>query len=265
MDYYTTLGVSKNASPEEIKAAYRKLAAKHHPDRGGDTATFQKIQEAYDTLGTPDKKQNYDNPNQGFNNFGGFPGGFSFHAEGFNVNDLFGQFFRQNNPFQQRTQIFRTAINVTLEDAYKGASHVLQLQTPTGPKVINIEIPRGVDNSTQLRFDNIIDGGTLLVEFRVLDHLRFDRKGNDLYSNHKISVLDLIVGGTFKFSTISGKTVEVDVKPKTQPYMQLRIPGEGMPVSGTPMFGDQIIILKPYIPDTIDEAVIDSILNSRRK
>lgn len=262
MDYYATLGVPKNASQEEIKSAYRKLAAKHHPDRGGNTASFQKIQEAYETLGNADKRQMYDNPQpQGFN---GFPGGFSFHAQGFDVNDLFGSFFKQNNPFMQRTQIFRTAINITLEDAYNGKSHVLELRTPNGPKVINVDVPKGVDNGTQLRFDNILDGATLIVEFRILDHLRFDRKGDDLYSNQKISVLDLIVGGSFKFQTISGKIVEVDIRPKTQPYMQLKVQGEGMPHCGMAGFGDQIIILKPYIPDNIDNTIIESILNNRK-
>lgn len=263
MDYYTTLGVPRNASTEEIKSAYRKLAAKHHPDRGGDTASFQKIQEAYDTLGNPEKKQMYDNPQpQGFH---GFPGGFSFHAQGFDVNDLFGSFFKQSNPFMHRTQVFRTALNINLEDAYNGKNQVLELRTPNGPKVINVEVPKGVDNGVQIRYDNVLDGATLVVEFRILDHLRFDRKGNDLYSNQKISVLDLIVGSTFKFQTISGKTVEVAVNPKTQPYMQLKIPGEGMPIHGAPGYGDQIIILKPYIPDNIDNTIVESILTTRKK
>jgi DnaJ-class molecular chaperone len=65
--HYQTLGVAKTATPDEIKKAYRKLASKHHPDKGGDTATFQKIQTAYDTLIDPNKKNQYDNPSQQFN------------------------------------------------------------------------------------------------------------------------------------------------------------------------------------------------------
>ena len=61
-DAYETLGVSKTATPEEIKTAYRKLASKHHPDKGGDTSKFQEIQTAYDTLSDPVKRQQYDNP-----------------------------------------------------------------------------------------------------------------------------------------------------------------------------------------------------------
>ena len=62
MDHYATLGVAKNATPDDIKKAYRKLASKHHPDKGGDTATFQKIEEAYRILSDPQQRQQYDNP-----------------------------------------------------------------------------------------------------------------------------------------------------------------------------------------------------------
>ena len=75
MDHYTTLGVNKNASPEEIKKAYRKMAGIHQPDKGGDTAAFQDIQTAYETLSDPNKKQQYDQPTP--------QGGFNFNTHGF--------------------------------------------------------------------------------------------------------------------------------------------------------------------------------------
>jgi len=102
-----------------------------------------------------------------------------------------------------------------------------------------------------------------MVEFKIHPHLRFDRKGNDLYCNHPISVLDLIVGTSFEFTTISGKTFEVRVPPKTQPYMQLKIAGQGMPINGAEVYGDQIILLKPFIPDIIDSRIIDSIMQTK--
>lgn len=262
MDHYQTLGLAKNASPDEIKKAYRKLASQNHPDKGGDTAKFQNIQTAYDTLSDPNKRQQYDNPMpQGMP---GFPPGFQFHAGGMDINDIFGQMFGQANPFtQNRQQVLRTQVNVALMDAYRGGSHVLKIQTPNGVKVIDIDIPKGVNDGTQLRYDNILEGASLIVEFRLLNDLKFERRGKDLLCNHSISVLDLIVGTAFEFVTISSKVLEVTIPPKTQPFMQLKLSGQGMPIQGSPLFGDQIILLKPFMPDIIPTEITESILRSK--
>lgn len=250
MDYYSVLDVPKTATPDEIKKAYRKLAMKYHPDRnGGDETQFKKIQEAYDILGNPEKRKSYDNPNP-FNNQ---------RFEFTDFDNIFSQMFR-NSGFHNQKQTFRTTVTVSLIDAYKGSSHTLQLSTPSGTKIINISVPPGIDTGDSMRYDNVIDNAVLLVQFVVLPDLRFDKKGSDLYSNYSISVLDLIVGTKFKFTTIDQRTLEVKVSPKTQPFVQLRIPKAGMPdKSGG--FGDQIILLKPFIPDTINQQIIDAINN----
>lgn len=261
MDHYTTLGVARNATSDEIKKAYRKLASQHHPDKGGDKAKFQAIQEAYSVLSDSEKKAQYDNPQPQ-----GFPGNFNFHSEHFDLNDLFGQVFGdRNGPRVNRKQIFRTRVDITLQDAYNGINKILELGTANGKKVIDIKVPRGVGQGDQMRFDNVIDNGILMVEFNVMPDLRFDRKGTDLYCNHSISVLDLIVGTDFRFKTISGKELNVTIRPKTQPYQNVRLSGQGMPVVNTHNYGDQYILLKPYIPDNIDNEIIDSILRSRTK
>jgi molecular chaperone DnaJ len=132
--------------------------------------------------------------------------------------------------------------------------------------MVKIEIPKGIDNGGQVKINDILDGAALLVEFRVAKHLKFDRVGNDLVSNHSISVLDLITGGSFEFTTISGSTLEVTIKPKTQPFMQLKISGKGMPIyRSSTNYGDQIILLKPFIPDIIDQSIIDSIVKAENK
>jgi len=265
MDHYSTLGVSKTATPDEIKKAYRKLASQHHPDKGGDKAKFQDIQAAYDTLSSPDKRQQYDNPApQGFHQQGGVPPGFEH---------IFSQMFGGGNPFdpfnqrrqQPQQQVFRTTINISLEQAYHGGEQVLKLQTPTNVHAVTIQVPKGIQNGNQMRIDKVMDGASLIVDFRVEPHLKYDRQGNDLICNHSISVFDLIVGTSFEFTTLSGKTLEVTVKPKTQPFMQLKLANQGMPIHNTIMFGDQIILLKPFIPDIIDEEVINSINQQKLK
>ena len=99
MDYYNTLGVPRDADQDTIKKAYRKLAMKHHPDHGGDPTEFQKINEAYETLSNTDKRFQYDNPSAQAQ---GFPGGFSFNAQGFDINDIFSQIFGQRQQFHHQ-------------------------------------------------------------------------------------------------------------------------------------------------------------------
>jgi molecular chaperone DnaJ len=149
---------------------------------------------------------------------------------------------------------------VSLVDAYTGNNHILQLSLPGGVKVFNIKVPPGVQSGDQVRYDNIVDTVTLIVEFVVLPDLRFERQGSDLYCNLSISVLDLIVGTKVEFTSIAGNKVEVTINPNTQPAQQIRLRGLGMPInSSSQVYGDQILLLKPYIPDNISNDIIDSI------
>ena len=262
MDHYAVLGVTKDATPDQIKKAYRKLASQHHPDKGGDTTKFQEIQTAYDTLSDPQKRQMYDNPQPQ-----GFPGGFNIHmGPGMDINDIFGQIFGTDGPFQQNRshrQVLRTQLQVSLSDAYNGGSQVLKINTNQGLKVIDISIPKGVQTGQQIKYDNVIPNSILLIEFVVMPDLKFERRGNDLFANQPVSVLDLITGTTFQFTAISGTTVEVKIPPKTQPYHQLKLAGYGMPVGNTGYYGDQLILFKPFIPDNISDDIVDSILRNR--
>jgi len=261
MDHYKTLGVAKNATPDQIKTAYRKLASVHHPDKGGDTAKFQEIQSAYETLSDPDKKQEYDRPQpQGF---GGFPGGFSFHSGGMNMDDIFGQMFGGtfNQPRQPQNPTYKTTLGITLEQAYAGGEQVLQFQTHAGTQIVRIDIPRGVENGAQLRYENLIPDTILIIEFRIKEHAKFQRRGLNLQTEVDISVLDLIVGTSLDFETISGKKFKVVVPPKTQPNSMLRIQGQGLIHNTTT--GDQILYLKPYMPDIISDVITNSILQTR--
>lgn len=267
MDYYSILGVSCDASQEDIKKAYRKLAMQHHPDKGGDVTKFQEITNAYETLSDPDKRLQYDNPSsQQHHPFGNHPGGFSFNVNGFDLNDIFSQVFGQrgHSPFgQQRTSpVYRTKVSVSLVDAYNGAEHLLQINTPDGLKAITVKIPPGIRTGDHVRYDTVLENAQLIIEFVVMPDVRFQRHGNDLHSTLEISVLDLIVGTKLEVNTINGKKLEVTVNPRTQPNQHIRLPGFGMP-AGNGYFGDQILLLKPFIPDNISDDVIESINRSK--
>jgi curved DNA-binding protein len=259
MDHYAVLGVNKTSTPDEIKKAYRKLASQHHPDKGGDTAKFQQIQEAYAILSDPEKRQMYDNPPlQGFHN--------TNFNQNIDLNDLFSSIFGQHAGIHRNArQAYRTQIQISLLEAYNGTNKVIELQLMQGKKVIDIKIPPGVKSGDQIRYDNLMPNGSLIVEFIVLPDLKFERKGNDLYCNQNISVLDLIVGTNFIFEPINGKKLQVNIRPLTQPYMQIKLAGQGMPVPNSNFYGDQYILLKPFIPAKIDDEIIDSILRSKTK
>jgi curved DNA-binding protein len=257
MDYYSILGLEKNASPEEIKKAYRKLASQHHPDKGGDTSKFQQIQEAYSILGDVEKRREYDNP---------IKHDFGFNQNTHDINEIFSQIFGQrHHQWHNQKQLLRTSLNLSLLDAYKGSSQIVKLQSNYGVKVLDIKIPPGVRTGDQIKYDNIVENSILIVQFNVMPDLKFDRKGNDLYCNHSVSVLDLIVGNSFIFETISNKKIEVKIPPLTQPYIQLKLNGHGMPIPNTNRFGDQLILLKPFIPDNIHDDIVQSILRNRPK
>ena len=115
--------------------------------------------------------------------------------------------------------------------------------------------------------DNIVQQGTsLIIDFNVLEDSWFQRMGNNLLCNHNISVLDLIVGTSFNFTTISGKVLKVKVKSGTQPGTSIKLGEQGMPIADrrgpnhtSGNYGDQIILLNGIIPDIIEQGVIDSI------
>jgi DnaJ-class molecular chaperone len=258
MDHYNTLGVPRDADQDTIKKAYRRLAMTHHPDKGGDPNQFQKISEAYEILGDVNKRSQYDNPQARPQHFNGFSENFNFN--GVDIGDLFSQIFGQRNQHpNMNNQMYRTRVTVSLVDAYTGNNHILQLALPGGVMVFNIKVPPGVQSGDLVRYDYIIDTVTLVVEFIVLPDLRFERQGFDLYCNLPISVLDLIVGTKVEFTSIAGSKVEVTISPNTQPSQQIRLRGLGMPISNTEQHGDQILLLKPYIPDNISNDIIDSI------
>lgn len=261
MDYYKTLGVANTATPDEIKKAYRRLAAKHHPDRGGSTEEFQKIEEAYRHLSDPELKAQHDNPNPfGGHPGGGFPGGFSFNFGGGNpFDDILNQFARQ----QQRQKVYTVSLWVTLEQVAKGTEETVQFNTPQGVQPFKITVPRGIDDGQQVRYEGLMPDGVLQIEFRVHRHPVFERRGIDLYVTKRLSIFDLILGTKVTVSTIYGDILEVTIPPRTNPGATFRIPGKGLEITNHK--GCQFLLITPIIPDIISEELLSLIEKERTR
>lgn len=244
MNPYDVLGVGRNATPEEIKSAYRKLASKHHPDRGGDTKAFQEIQAAYDTLSNPEKRQAFDNPMSGMDGFGGpFPG------PGNPLHDIFAQFFGGG----QRQRIYTLTVFVTLEQVARGNVENVQINTNGGTKLIQLQIPNFTDDGTQVRYDGIMPDGPVQVQFRVHKHPVFARIGSDLQCTQKVNIFKLIAGTHLLVQDIFGQQIELNIPEMTRPGVRFRIPGRG--IQG----GDQFVLIEAALPDKISEATLNQI------
>lgn len=247
MDYYATLGVGRESTPDEIKRAYRRLAAQHHPDRGGDTAKFQEIQQAYDVLSDPQKRSQYDNPQPQMHQFN-FGSGGGFHP----FDDIISQFMRQH-----RQAIYSTTVAVTLEQLAQNQKVEIYINTPQGGKMVSISIPPGIENGQQVRYEGIIPEALLQVTFVIQPHPEFERRGLDLYSNKSLDIFELILGTTVTVRTILGSELEVKIPPRFSPGGNLRITGHGLRANGHQ--GDHYILINAMIPDRISPELLSLI------
>lgn len=271
-DHYQTLGVSKTATQEEIKSAYRKLASKHHPDRGGDTATFQKIQAAYDTVGDSTKRAEYDNPQpQGFHHSGGMPHGFEDIFRHFGG---FGEMFGNAGPRhqQQRNRTLNLQTTVSLEEAFTGKDLVATIKLPTGrDQIVNVKIPAGVSDGTTLRLAGLGDDthpnlprGDIHLSITVLPNQQFERQGDDLVKELDVDALDAILGTEINVETIDHKILSVSIKPGTQPGTIMGAQGYGMPNMHDNRFKGRLLLkVKIIIPTFLTDEQKELIKQAR--
>lgn len=277
MTYYDTLGVPDKATTDEIKRAYRKLASQHHPDKGGDTKKFQEIQTAYDTIGDPARRQQYDAERAG-----GGPGGVQFtwhNSGGPDLNDLFRQFGFNHGPFAQRQQPrrnkdLRIEIQVPLNSTLADQTKTVSVSTTNGQRDnLEVTIPRGVTHGTQIRYSGLGDNlfntlprGDLYVQFMVSPDPSFHVQGIDLYSKLSVNCLLAIVGGEREILGLDDKIFMLTIPPGTQPGTLFRINGQGLYQLNTNTRGDLYVEFSTTTPviSESDKDLIHSILKNNQ-
>jgi curved DNA-binding protein len=269
-DYYKILGVDRNASEDEIRKAYRKLAKQHHPDYNPDNRgaeeKFKEINEAYEVLGDSKKRSHYDRLGSDFSQwqrrgapgdfdwdrYGGFPGGGRVEFD--DLNDMFGggfsDFFRTifgSGMGQSRSQPqgYQQELEISLEEAYKGTTRLLQ----TDGKQKQVRIPAGVRTGSKVRVAGSGPNGLdLYLVINVRDDKRFERRGNDLHTTAAVSVFTAILGGDADVETLEGK-IKLNIPAGTQAEQVFRLAGRGMPHVKNPKDkGDLYVRLKVQIP-----------------
>ena len=265
MDYYQTLGVNRGASADEIKRAYRSLAMKHHPDRGGDANMFKQIQEAYATLSDDQKRAEYDNPQPQF----GGPGGFNFQFGGghpfeqmFGAGHPFGDLFGFRQARQPVNRNIQLQTNINLEDAFYGKELLANIRLPSGrEQTVNIKIPQGIHEGTTLRLagmgDDSIAGlprGDILLTVHILEHPIFKRQGDDLLIEHEITAVQAMTGATVTVVSLDGKQLETTIPAGVQFDSVLSLVGHGMPNFNDPSRKGRLLIkIKIRIPELTEE------------
>ena len=269
MDYYQILGINENASQDEIKQAYKKLAMKNHPDRGGDTKKFQEISQAYDTLGDEQKRQQYNA--QKNNPF--------IHARSGNhgfpdINDIFGATFGFGGAgpfggFQQRgrNKDLSIRVSITFKQSYTGTQIEARFNTPAGrAQTVVVDIPPGVQSGQTIRYGDLGDDsipnlprGNLNVTVMVEADPVWERRGNELITVLTVTALEAMTGCMKEVICLDGSTMPLKLRPGIQHGAEFASGGRGFRDVNTGRVGSLIVVLNIHIPAVTDPQLIQEL------
>lgn len=283
VDYYQVLGLDKNASEEDIKKAYRKLARKYHPDLNPNdkeaNKKFQQINEANEVLSDPEKRKKYDQygkdwqhadqferaessraGSQGSGSWNDFSYGGGESASGFS--DFFESMFGgsastgQGRSYKFRGQDFNAELHLTLREVYTTTKRTLTINN----KNVRITIPAGVENGQVIKLKGYggegVNGGPkgdLFITFVIEPDHTFTRIGNDLQATVELDLYTALLGGEVTMDTMDGK-VKLKVAPETQNGSKIRLRGKGFPLyKKEGEFGDLFITYNVKLPQNLTE------------
>ena len=292
-DYYKVLGVEPGADAKALKSVYRKLARQHHPDvNPGDKSAvekFKEINEAHQVLSDPEQRKKYDEMRAQYQQWqqqGGRPQDFNWqqggtqpaggargsYASAEDLEDLFGadssfsDFFQSNfsrargprdgTPRPRRGRDIEYEVEVSLEEAFHGAKRLLQI----GERRIEATIPRGVQSGSRVRLAgqgepgrNGGPAGDIYLVTQVLTHPKFERDGDDLYTDVPADFYTAALGGEVRVTTLDG-AVMLKVEPQTQAGRSIRLRGKGMLSLEDPLRrGDLYARITVVLPESMSE------------
>ena len=289
-DYYKIIGVDKNASQDEIKKAYRKLAMKYHPDRNQDNKKaeekFKQITEANEVLSDPEKRKKYDtlgsnwkqyqSQGQGFedfySHFGSSGRGAQYSYSG-NIDDLFGNisgfsdffesFFGRSGAAAGRTQSvrsrkgqdFEATLYIPLIETFNGTTKEISV----GGKRVRVKISPGTKDGKKLRLKGLgNDGmnggekGDLYLTLKIEKDPYFDLDENNLYYDLYVDLYTAVLGGKKQVITLGGKTINITIPKGTDSGKVLRLKGLGFPTSeNSKIYGDLLVRIKVELPQNL--------------
>jgi curved DNA-binding protein len=275
MNYYDTLGLQMGAAPEEIKAAYRKLAKQHHPDSGGDVSKFQEVSNAYETLSDPNKRAQYDfqvNQPQGQP---GFTFNFSHGDPMADIHNHFSQMFGFNFTNAQqvpRNRNIRVQLDLDFIETLNPCQKTIDYNLSNGRETITLDIPAGIQDQSVFnvagRGDNgnqQVPRGNLEVIIRVKPHPKFTRLDDHVFTEITIDCFQAILGHEMDIMTPRGRSIRLFIPAGTQHGAQMGITDEGFTRANRTV-GKLIVKINILIPSALTSSQLNLVqqINSIR-